>query len=252
MRLSFATFSAIVSESSECENSFSMKASPASFYCNLIWNLKRAVIWKLLVRFHTLAEFPSDKKLFWFLPASSRVSRAIVLNKLKNNLSKAMPWKQNRKGIEKRLNFVFLSSCHIKNDRIICHQVGTFKRPFICCFIVRLNEIFCGFSFSLIRAFEWELNGTFICVIEKTKGLKQSFIIESKHKNCGSTSRRKWRTKAENKNAQRDNEQLFTYSLHPKLQLYCLAVSNSCCLPHTQVGHSNAVVQCLDMINDSL
>jgi hypothetical protein len=31
-------------------------------------------------------------------------------------------------------------------------------------------------------------NGTFICFIEETKGLKQSFIIESEQPSCGSTS----------------------------------------------------------------
>lgn len=69
---------------------------------------------------------------------------------------------------------------------------------------------------------EWDF---YLCYREN-KRAEQSFITESEQKSCGSTSRREWETKAENKNA-RDNEQLFTYNLHPKLLLYCLAVSYS-------------------------
>jgi hypothetical protein len=114
------------------------------------------------------------------------------------------------------------------------------------------REIYGGFSLCLLREL---LNWTFICVIEKTKGVKQSFIIESEQKSfvVEQLNHPKGNTKTKGLPGEKTtNEQIFTYNSHPKLLLYCWAASNLYCLQHTQVARSDVVAQCLDMINDSL
>lgn len=182
----------------------------------LMWKLifNESISGFVLLQFDMKFEASSNLKSFSTVSHSDRFSSFFLLfiqfsNEIKNFsgffqhhlvCQKRLSWtnwkiiyqkrcheKKTEKGIEKRLNFVFLSSCHIKNDRIICHQNGTYNQPSI--------HSWSEWDFSVVfflfltphihELFEWKLNGTFICVIEKTKELKQSFIIESELKSCG-------------------------------------------------------------------
>lgn len=111
--------------------SFSMRAFESFLSiatCNFIWNLKRIVIWKVFLQFHVVKFF--SRKTLWFhlscaLPTSSHMSWAIVLNKLRNNLSKMTREKKHRKGIGKKVRFgVFIFLSHKKTTESYATKLG--------------------------------------------------------------------------------------------------------------------------------
>lgn len=162
----------------------------------------------------------------------------------------------DKKGLGKRLNFVFLSSCLTKRPNHMPPS-WNFNRPFISILPLlrsstQLNVILRWFFLSVSCVSFWI--ALLFVLSRKQKGWNNHLSLNRNRKSCGSTSRREKTQKhdKENKKEASDNGQLFTYNLHLKLQLYCLAVSNLCCSLHTQAARSDVVVQCLDMINDSL
>lgn len=79
------------------------------------------------------------------------------------------------KGPQEKVELVFYLIV-TQNDQIICQQAGTYnRRPFITSLEFQLNMILRWFFCLLCKLLNW----TFI---EKTKGVKQSFIIESEQK----------------------------------------------------------------------
>lgn len=113
------------------------------------------------------------KNLCGFFSASSHVSWAIVLNKLKNHLSKT--GERTQKGLKEGwvLCFYLLVT---QNDRIICHQVGTFTvlQPSIdiaaaaAAFSSTQWFFFCGF-FLIVPMWAFELD-FYLCYRENKRG----------------------------------------------------------------------------------
>lgn len=180
-------------ESFDCTKSSLSGAFWKLLYSKFLWNLSRIASWKLfsgLIHFLIFfIFFDSEPELFLASTSiTSRVSWAIVSNKLKNHLSKATDMeeeKENIKGIWKKVKFcVFIFLSH-KTTESYATKLGlttdsTIHIHIAAAGFLQLDRMI----FSVASPFlSCELlNWTFICVIGRTKGVKQSFIIESELK----------------------------------------------------------------------
>jgi hypothetical protein len=187
---------------------------------------------KTFLRFHSLTRWLIKLFLvlcsfpFLSLETISCVTRTIVSNKLKNHLSKPERRKRNnKKGPRKRLNLCFICLSHKTTKSYATKLELTTGHSYPILVVLGRSskrEIYGGFSLCLLREL---LNWTFICVIEKTKGVKQSFIIESEQKSFVveqlNHPKGNGRTKGSLYEKANDNEQLFTYNSHPKLLFHC-------------------------------